>query len=534
MLNFEAFRTDEEPEYEITLTATDPSGSSTPIEVAIEVVDVDEDPEIASGAVNTRNYNENLDSVVAIYTATDPEDTDEADLIWSLEGNQRSSFTIGNTGQDRGQLNFKSPPDFESPAVSNNVYRATVVVTDTSGNTDKLPVAITVGNVEEDESIELAHPRPQIGISFRATLDEPDKLASTVTWSWHVHYTTTIDQCTAALSNINSTSASDWTLLSNTGSSYTPADSDNVEDHCLRVTAVYTDSHDNATETVRAVSEYSVQARDNANERPQFEENGQITTSFTREINENLDAGTSVGQSILAMDVEGPSTSTRTDILKYTMSGNDAQYFSMAYTQGGGASLTVKEGTVLDHEADSSYTVTIRAIDPNGGSGGTANANVTIKVIDLPEEPEITSGPFAVAYDENGTGVVATYVAADDDDDNASPRKTLKWLLTGTNSDDFDDSDLTGNSFQLKFKSPPDFESDPTYTVTVTVTDSDDTSNGGSGTSRDSEFVTVMVANVDEAGEVNLGTRAPKQDVEVTATLDDSDGGITNPVWEWS
>ena len=85
-----------------------------------------------------------------------------------------------------------------------------------------------------------------------------------------------------------------------------------------------------------------------------------------------------------------------------------------------------------------------------------------------------------------------------------------------------DDFSITGGT--LRFLSPPDYD-DPadngtnnTYVVTVEATD-----HGGEMARR--ENVTVTVTNVDEDGEVTLSSLQPLEEVALTATLTDPDGG---------
>ena len=82
----------------------------------------------------------------------------------------------------------------------------------------------------------------------------------------------------------------------------------------------------------------------------------------------------------------------------------------------------------LDYEsAKRSYTVTVTATDPSGESD---TIEVTITVANVNEAPTVTVTP-TVYFNENGTGEVATYTAADPE--NAA----LTWKVTGVDSDAF-------------------------------------------------------------------------------------------------
>ena len=208
-----------------------------------------------------------------------------------------------------------------------------------------------------------------------------------------------------------------------------------------------------------------------------------------------------------------------TDALSYTLSGNDATSFTIGKRDG---RISVVEGTELDYEArKNTYTVTVKATDP---SGATATATVTIDVTNVLEAPSIADGGATEDYLEiknsrPNTDIVYDYGATDPEDDDASPKLPLKWSLTGNDDDQFEISD----SGVLTFMSPRDYEvptdagEDNVYNVTVTVTDSDNTVA--------TRIVIVTVTNVDEDGKVTLPALQPKEEVPLTATLTDPDGG---------
>ena len=141
-------------------------------------------------------------------------------------------------------------------------------------------------------------------------------------------------------------------------------------------------------------------------------------------------------------------------------------------------------------------------------------------VNDTPNEAPVLSGPAAVPYNEGGTGVVASYVATDPDDD------TILWSLSGTDSGDFEN----GNTGNLTFKTPPNYENrsdsdaDNNYQVTVNASD-------GSLTATLS--VTVTVNNINEAGTLTLSSPQPQAGTELAAELNDPDNGVTNIGWSW-
>ena len=95
--------------------------------------------------------------------------------------------------------------------------------------------------------------------------------------------------------------------------------------------------------------------------------------STTREVAENSAAGTNVGD---------PVTATG-DTLTYTLEGTDAASFDIVSTSG---QIRTKSGVTYDYETKSSYALTVRAEDRNGGSDTIA---VTITVTDVEDSPAV-------------------------------------------------------------------------------------------------------------------------------------------------
>lgn len=91
------------------------------------------------------NIEENTSEPFATIEVTDP---DGDTLTFSLSGDDASAFAFDST---TGNLSFATAPDFEAPGDSdaNNVYMATLRVSDPSGLSATLPINVTVTNVEE-------------------------------------------------------------------------------------------------------------------------------------------------------------------------------------------------------------------------------------------------------------------------------------------------------------------------------------------------------------------------------------------------
>ena len=108
---------------------------------------------------------------------------------------------------------------------------------------------------------------------------------------------------------------------------------------------------------------------------------------------------------------------------------------------------------------------------------------------------------------------VASYTATDPEKD------SISWSVSGTDPGAFDIA--TGT---LTFKSPPDFETKPSYQVTVEATD---------GPNTDRLVVTVNINNLEEEGSLTLSSEQPQRDARLTATLSDPDGDISELTWTW-
>ena len=185
--------------------------------------------------------------------------------------------------------------------------------------------------------------------------------------------------------------------------------------------------------------------------------------------------------------------------------------------------------------------------------GGDANQNaevdVNIMVTDVDEPPVITdvdgeAAMTAVDYpeiDEDGApnaAAVATYVGTDPEGD------TISWDLRGADAALFT---IAGGV--LQFVNSPDFE-DPKDVVGTDTATPDATANDNiynvviraiasraSGDTGPAETVdtpvTVTVTDVDEDGEVVISLLQPEVAIPITASLTDSDGGVTVNTWKW-
>ena len=418
---------EENPTYSVTVTVTEAGGNIVNQPVTITVTDLNEAPMVTGGVtmLEKSEYDADPDAintdilVVSTYTASDPEG---GTPVLSLQGADAGKFIITD-----GALTFKEAPNYEMPADAgaNNEYNVTVVATDDAtgvGNkmTATRAVTIMVTNVEEDGTVTLSAQQPKIGVPLTASVTDLDGPTTDVTWKW--------ERDDDRVDGENENNTDEEIVAGATSATYTPT-SDDAERY-LRAIAMYTDPEGKDTSMATSVAAAVVRT-DNA---PKFADAEDGIRSIREDRTDADDMLTDdVGLPIQAMDADADQ------ILTYSLSGADAGSFSITSDTGAaddarGGQITAKAGTKLDYETKSTYMVTVTATDPGGVSG---SIDVTIKVTDVNEAPEILVGGLSISgsapapYAENGTGPVATYRAI------GSNAASATWALSGADAGDF-------------------------------------------------------------------------------------------------
>ena len=172
------------------------------------------------------------------------------------------------------------------------------------------------------------------------------------------------------------------------------------------------------------------------------------------------------------------------DPIVWTMGGTDASHF--AISEEGGLSFKAPPDYESPSDANQNniYEITITATD----GSLSASLDVVVTVTDINEAATIT-GPASRNYAENGTALVAEYLAAGLEVDDP-----IVWTVGGPDASHFAISEEGG----LSFKAPPDYESpsdanqNNIYEITITITATD----GSLSASLD---VLVTVTNINEA-----------------------------------
>jgi VCBS repeat-containing protein len=184
-------------------------------------------------------------------------------------------------------------------------------------------------------------------------------------------------------------------------------------------------------------------------------------------VNENAPAGTAVG-TVSASDPDG-------DSLSYTLVDNAGGRFALDASTG---ALTTT--APLDHEAQASYDIVVRATDPDGL---TVERTVTISVGDVNEAPTglIVNGTSVNENAPAGTAV-GTVSASDPDGD------SLSYTLVDNAGGRFA---LDASTGALTTTAPLDHEAQASYDIVIRATDPD-----GLAVNR---TVTITVGDVNEA-----------------------------------
>ena len=494
--------------YTVQVTAYDSSGAPTEPEATVTINVTNEEEKPTFGDVNSSTTppvnvmramvveNVTEDGLnVANYTATDPEGES---VSLSLMGDDAGLFELAaDTDTEDGVsqvLSFKKSPDFEMPGDQNddNLYEVTVRASDGTMSADRM-VVVKVTNVVEAGKVALSPEDAVPGVELTATLMDPEGSVSAsdqITgerWTWHRADT---EDFTAIDNNA---------IENETSPTYTPASGD-VEMY-LRAMVTYVYQGDGTRKT--GVSDAVEVQTSSENQAPRFKgastfrvvaESVAALASDDSTADDSEDAADNIGSPVKATDANG-------DMVTYTLGGADALFRIRSNGQ-----LEVKGE--LDHEMDSSHTVTVMANDGSGGSNATASITVTIYVTDADEAPEIrdravssANGQRTLNYAENGDGPVARFTASDPE--GAMP---VAWSLTTTAVGDLEASDIEDRLLfkidqngVLSFKDSPNYE-DPEddgegneYRVTVQASD---------GNQIGYFEVTVNVTDEEETGKV--------------------------------
>ena len=445
-------------------------------------------PVFSDGASATRSVPENTaagENVGAALTATD---TDAGDtLTYTLEGAGAASFDIVSTS---GQIRTRPGVTYDHEARSS--YSVTVKADDGTAGTATIAVTITVTDVAEPPAAPAA---PAVTATSAST--------------------TSVDVAWTAPANPGKPTISGYDLRYRAGTS--GSWTDGPQDRTGASASIA---------SLTAGTSYQVQVRaTNAEGDGPWSDSGSGSTGTSsntaptfanptaaRSVPENSAADTNVGAVVTATDTDAGDT------LTYTLEGAGAASFDIVSTSG---QIRTRPGVTYDHEARSSYAVTVKADD---GNAGTATVAVTITVTDVAEPPAAPTPPAVTATSASTTSVDVTWTAPANPGKPAISGYDLRYRVGNSGSWTDGPQNLTGASASIA-----SLTAGTSYQVQVRATNAEGDgpwSASGSGSTGTSSNAAPTFANP-TAGRSVPENSAADTNVGAVVTATDTDAGDT-------
>ncbi|MCS5587692.1 MAG: cadherin domain-containing protein, partial [Porticoccaceae bacterium] len=348
-----------QPEYVLTVIATDVAGNSTEQAVTLSVVDVDaENPVFVSDT--TSAVDENIGVEQVIYTASA---NDQSVVSYSLSGDSDPALSIDAVS---GAVALSSNPDHEVQGA----YSFTVIATDTSGNSSQRAVTVAVDNLDE-----LA---PTItSVDTATAIDENSGVAQVV---YTVTANDNVDDVTSEpLSySLSDDSAGAFSIDANSGEVTLNANPDFEAQSEYSFTVVATDTAGNSSDQVIALSVNNLD-----------EVAPSITSGDSASVVENSGAGQVV---YTATSVDSADLS---DGVSYSLSGDSDAALNIDASTG-----EVTLAADPDYQVQTSYAFTVIATDD---AGNASQQVVTLAVTEtVPLAPSISLVNDSGLFDSDG------------------------------------------------------------------------------------------------------------------------------------
>ena len=368
-------------------------------------------PAFDAGVAATLAVDENSaagTNVGAAITATDPDSGDT--VTYSLTGTDAASFSIGSsTGQITTVPNVTY--DFETKSS----YTLEVDVSDGKGGTNSTPVTVKLNDVNEA-------PAFASDADTTLTLDENSAAATNV---GDAITATDPDKDATLAYSLSGTDAASFAIGGSTGQITTIA---NVE-YNYESKSSYSLTVDVSDGKLTDSIDVTV-SLNNVNEAPAFTDDAVTALSVA----ENSAASTNVGSAITAADPDA------SDTLAYSLTGTDAASFVIGGSTG---QIATKSGITYNHEAKSSYSLTVVATDAGGLTDSVA---VTVSLNNVAEAPTVSD---ATQFKNHAATVGQTFSlvlpAADANSGDGGPYEYLLWHRG--HGKNFMDQDINGLSF---------------------------------------------------------------------------------------
>ena len=356
------------------------------------------DPVFGEGGTAARSVAEDAVAGAPVGSAVTASDSDGDSIAYSLAGDDASLFAI-DTGTGQISVAQGTALDFET----RSSYSVSAHANDGRNGQDTIVVTITVTNVEEAGTVSLSSANPEVGVTLTAMLEDPDGGVSDVSWSWE-----------------RSMDVTTWMAIpGSVTAAYTPTEAD--EGYHLRATAAYGDDH-GPNKRAHMVSANLVPVAPEPTPEPTATRTPEPTATRTpggggvgggggtsnrapvfrdgataaRSVAEDAIARAPVGSPVTASDSDG-------DSILYHLAGADASLFAIDRRTG---QISVAQGTALDFETRSSYSVSARAIDGRNSQ----DTVVTITVTNVEE-----TGTVSLSSANPEVGVTLTAMLEDPD-----------------------------------------------------------------------------------------------------------------------
>ena len=326
--------------YDLVITVTDEDANTDTEDWTVTVLNVVEASGFTINPIADLNINEN-----AAYTSVTPAltGTPIGTVTYTIGGTDAADFTINSSTGVVSMVarNFEMPADSDT----NNTYSLTITATDTDSNSDTEDWVVTIADVSE------------AGLTLQSindvNIDEGASYGSVTP----VVNGSPVGAVTYAISG---TDAADFSINSSTGvvtmvarDFENPVDNDTNNTYSLTITATDTDSNSDTEDwvvTVVNLGEFSITGIDDI-----AIEEGTVYTSITPNL-----------------------TGTPVTPMIYTISGNDADDFSINSSTGVVTMVARDWNNPVDSNSNNTYEITITATDDTGASD-TEDWIVTIK-----------------------------------------------------------------------------------------------------------------------------------------------------------
>ena len=410
-------------------------------------------------------------------TATDP---DQDALTYSLSGADADAFGVDGAN---GQIKTKDPLDYERQPE----FRLTVTAADPVGLAVSKEVTVTVTDVDTEA------PGKPDAPSITPNRVDPIK-AIDVEWSAPSNSGPEITSY--AVQYRVEGSGDKWTQVLIDGSGVETTISVEADtEYEAQVHAVNTEG--TGQWSVSGLG--STLASLPVNTPPEFDKTATITLS----VDENVPAGTLIGEPIIATDLDN-------DELAYSLVGADSGMFSVNSSTG---QISTAGSAEFDHEnpadsdGDNVYELSLEVTDGVDGDGNADDSvddeiGVTVMVNNVNEPPEFLSLTVELEIDENtsaNTNIGGPIVAIDPES------RQLTYSLGGVNSGSFG---IAATSGQIMTVEMLDYEARNAFELTMIAVDD--------GNLSAEIAVIIRVVNVNEA---------PVVEIEIQdRTLVESDG----------